>query len=176
MNHARRLALTAGLAATLGVAVAAQPASAHAPSATGVIYNNTANAGICVRSTAVTSYDHTAENSSFTATTLAGIGGDTCNVVTLFPPGQVAVRLYVQKWNASTSTWVTCRSTPYVYNTSTDYRVSTTLNLSPRWPNCDGTANDGPGYFRTRALSYAWDGDAWRGGGFNAPWHKMPYA
>ncbi|MGH8970552.1 MAG: hypothetical protein ACRDV1_11455 [Actinomycetes bacterium] len=170
----RRLAITGGLVAILGVAVAVQPAAAHAPSASGIIYNTTASGGVCTIGASTIGYDHTAENSFATARTTARAGGGGCNVIRLFPPGHLAVRLDVQKWKSPN--WVTCVSTTYVYNTTLTDTVSMNRYFGPRYPNCTGTINDGPGYFRTKTVSYAWDGSAWRGGAKYSPYHLMPVA
>ncbi|MGH8893278.1 MAG: hypothetical protein ACRDWY_08245, partial [Actinomycetes bacterium] len=142
----------------LGLGLAPHPASAHAPSASGIVYNTTASGGVCTISAATIGYNHIAENSFATARTTARAGGGSCTTIRLFPPGHLAVRLDVQKWKSPN--WVTCRSTTYVYNTTLTDTVSTSGTFGPRYPNCDGTVNDGPGYFRTKAVSFAWDGSA----------------
>jgi hypothetical protein len=172
MNMTRRIAVTGGLTAMLGIVLAAQPASAHAPSGSGIIYNTTESGGVCTIGSATIGYDHVAENSFAVARTTARAGGGPCNVIRLFPPGHLAVRINVQKWKSSA--WVNCTSTSWVYNTTLTDTVATSRSFGPRYPNCDGTVNDGPGYYRAQTVSYAWDGSAWRGGGLASPYHQMP--
>ncbi|MGH8970315.1 MAG: hypothetical protein ACRDV1_10245 [Actinomycetes bacterium] len=160
------LALSALIGLTLAV-IAAQPASAHTPTASARVYDTY---GLCTISWSQIAHDHATGQTTASAHTYARVAN--CTTIDMFAPGHLAVRLDLQKWTRAG--WVNCQSTDWVYNSTWNDEIRTSRLYGANRPDCDGTANDGPGYFRTQGVSYVWDGSAWRGGATQSGYHYLP--
>jgi len=174
LRQASKLAAAAVAAVALAV-MAAPSASAHAPSVSLRVYDTY---GLCTIGTATFQHVHGNGPNTAKAITTARVAG--CTTIDMFAPGWLAVRYDVQKWKGSATGWVTCQTSNWVFNTTWADKVevpSSQPNIpsdSSGIPDCDGTANDGPGYFRTLGVHYVWDGSAWRGGAVASPHHQLP--
>ena len=159
---ARRVvwAATTGLAALVSAVLVAQPASAHAPFTTQVVY---AGGTVCVIARSQIHANHGDGNLAASASTTFRVhsGGD-CSTIDVLPPGNIAVKHDFQKWNGSA--WTFCRGTGWVYNSGAwNYEV---------WAsNFYGAAPCGRGHYRTLTSSLVWDGSVWRGGSLGSPSH-----
>jgi hypothetical protein len=68
----------------------------------------------------------------------------------------------LQRWNGSS--WYTCRSTPFVYNSGPQH-------FEVIVSNPHGPAPCGRGHYRTQGQSLAWNGSTWEGGTVESPSH-----
>jgi hypothetical protein len=150
----------AGVAALASAGLIAQPASAHAPSTTKMVYTG---GSLCVINTSRLTANHTTgELTAFASTSFRVYSGGTCETIDVKPPGHIAVRYDLQRWNGSA--WETCRSTGWMYNSGAwNYEVSVS--------NSHGASPCGRGYYKTRGTSLVWDGSAWQGGSAESPYH-----
>jgi hypothetical protein len=163
MKSRRLLGTVAVGLATLLCTVAAQPASAHTPSASKTVYDG---GGLCVIGKAQIAVNHaTGELTSSAWTNARVAGGSSCDTIDVFAPSFLAVRYDLQRWNGSA--WTNCRSTNWVQNTAWTWEV-TVSNSYGTTPPC------GAGYYRTAARSLVWDGSAWRGGDVDSGYHPLP--
>ena len=160
---ARRIlcAATTGLAALVVSAVlVAQPASAHSPLTTQVVY---AGGTVCVIARSQIHANHGNGNLSASAYSTFRVhrGGD-CSTIDVLPPGHIRVSYDLQKWNGSA--WTFCRGTGWTYN-------SGAWNWEVGVGNSYGSAPCGRGHYRTLAKAMVWDGSAWQGGSLWSPSH-----
>jgi hypothetical protein len=152
--------VVAGLATLLLALLVTQPASAHAPSTTKMVY---LGGSLCVINKSQLTANHTTgELSAFASTNVRVYTGGNCDTIDVFPPGHIAVRYDLQKWNGSA--WDTCRSTGWVLN-------SGAWNWEVTVSNSHGPSPCGRGYYRTKGTSLVWDGSAWQGGSAESPPH-----
>lgn len=83
------------------------------------------------------------------------------------PPGYLAVRAELYKWNASQSQWQICRdSGGYAYNPESAHSIYI-YNYFGGYPPC------GSGYYGTIAYSFEYNGD-WHGGPMWSGFHWLP--
>jgi hypothetical protein len=166
IRHAGKLAVGATIALAIPL-MAAQSASAHAPSSSGRVYDTY---NLCTISSATFTHDHNTGDNTASARTIGRVAG--CTTIDVFPPGWLAVRLDMQKWTGSA--WLTCQSTSWQFNNTWTDELRMSQPLQSGVPDCAGTVNNGKGYFRTLAVSFIWDGSAWRGGSMASPYHAFP--
>ena len=153
-------AATAGLAALRCAGLLAQPASAHAPSTTKMVYTG---GSVCVIATSQITANHTTgELSASASTSFRVYSGRDCATIDVLPPGHIAVRYHLQKWNGSA--WASCRSTGWVLN-------SGAWNYELMVSNPHGPAPCGRGHYRTQGSSLVWNGSTWVGGSVESPSH-----
>jgi hypothetical protein len=153
-------AATAGLAALMSAVLVAQPASAHAPSTTKMVYMG---GSLCViNKSQITANHTTGELSASASTSFRVYSGGNCSTIDVLPPGHIAVRYDLQKWNGSA--WESCRSTGWVLNSGAwNYEVTVSTPHGP--------APCGRGHYRTQGSSLVWNGSAWVGGSAESPSH-----
>ena len=83
------------------------------------------------------------------------------------PPGELAVRNTLWKWNGQS--WQVCRDSGFVYNQVTNYAI----NVSRQW----GVHPCGYGYYENVTSAFAWHqaASSWKGGGIpSGPLYWIP--
>jgi len=159
MKSRRLLGAVSSALALLGAALAAQPAAAHAPSASRIVYDG---GTLCVIGKAQITVDHATGAMAPSASTNARVaGGASCDTIDVFAPSWIAVRYDLERWNGAA--WIVCRTTSWSHNSAWTWEV--TASESPAGPPC------GKGYYRTVGHALVWDGSAWRGGTVESPYH-----
>lgn len=93
--------------------------------------------------------------SGISDSTVWSVDDDSWSRVVNKPPGYLAVRAMLNKWNGSA--WTVCRDTGYIYNSVTTYG----LGIGPRY-NRFGEC--GAGYYGNNSGTFVYHDGAWRGG------------
>jgi hypothetical protein len=176
LKRSARLAFV-GLAVILSMALAVQPATAHAPSNGGVVYTGS---DLCTISNAQIAFDHAAKVLSASARTdgrRRSSATSACDTIDVWQPGWLAVNFTLYKWSLKRSQWEVCTTTPWVYNTSGTWQVVAQTNYGtnyPCWDPTEGATPQRPTYYYTASSSWVWDGAAWRGGSKVSGYHPIP--
>ncbi len=82
------------------------------------------------------------------------------------PPGYLAVRLVVWKYNSGRE--FVCKSTVYTYNPTSTSRLSRTTSMGKRYDTACG-----PGYYGTVAHGYVFNDGRWQGGSMWSGWKYL---
>jgi hypothetical protein len=82
------------------------------------------------------------------------------------PPGYLAVRLVVWKYNSGRE--FVCKSTGYTYNPGSASRLSRTTSMGKRYNTACG-----PGYYGTVAYGYVFNDGRWQGGYIWSGWKYL---
>ncbi|MFG3287837.1 hypothetical protein ACGF3G_03360 [Streptomyces sp. NPDC048179] len=156
-----RLSLKATLCmfvALLTAALWTQPAGAYTWARRVTVYNGT---GLCVQGDAGIDHKKPGVMSANLAYSVAYALTQGCGTGLTKPDGSAATRAIVQRWNGSI--WVDCRTSAWKFGGT---GVNQWGLYGPEQVfDWGGWASCGPGFYRTVAAAFVWDGSAWQGKG-----------